>query len=1188
MNKEFKLSGICLAIALINQPVQAYSYEGINTRWNYDATYKNDYQQTIGSYSYSDNGNASVRHDVNEVQNNPQILSQTPEQPGMNVQGPWYEGYPIYKTYNYQESRLGRLQVSDSVDDYNTTDSTQASRTARTSSAITQSGIVTRDAHTQERIDSSGNVISGTKQRTADTSLTFQADDMESNPNGYLSTSRSSSLAIRYNPQQAIANESSSNYQYNRQQNNVAYDKAGNVITVNGSGILKAINESSGSSKDVWYQTGNSPLSYTNERTDSSRSQSQDFYYLRDKNNNLVLGSNGQPIVLAADQNADGTLRQQNRGVEQWSLQDANTYKTIVSPVFSSVINNTQSSADKNTQYQPDQVLSSEQQVSRAQSTVSTAIVDGFETINQQRSNSKSINYNPADTSTDTGHEYQSNNASMVQYRTFKTDEDNKLLLVNGQPLQDMVYTDAKQTQQQQTDYKSGQLQGTLKNKTETMSVQGTKSYSDGFVGSRNISATSSVTYQQNLAKTIEVARELTDTSNFDYKDKVVTSVTSMVVTPGSVAVDLQGYAVTDRYVQSMTDANGQKKYYVVLGYDGENNEIRSEVKVDVSKAQLNEVMQVTGSTQKSEKVSQGEAVAYHKTSESNVKRTTTNVDDGFVGYNNNSENSETTLYSIGKNELDYQSSGTNQSDIYNRSYKTDAKGNKIIKDGKLVVESINHATSEESLVSKDYQADQVKKSETAHQLSTKQTQTDARDGFVSTQDHSVNLTLTQFNEDNSDKYSTLSTNETTAQKNRAYQQDEDGNFILVNGERVLEKVIQSTSSANATLNQYQIGQALKNDSAAQTTYSATVQNIQNQTTEVNSGATNELSQTYRQGQVLDHEHNLNSTSSSVLTQADGSRRDYQTRQQVNAQSYQTELGLLASNVLSEHVKQESTETLTLKDANNVLATQTEIVRGSEVSLNTDSSIASKTYGSETKTDADGSKTIRSKKATGITDKFGTMESATLNRTETTITKEGSSTALSTTRVDTVDGIKLTQEKIVDPSAGSNSNVKAATSTVVASTEIKAGEIKVGNVTLTADKGLDAGQRAVTGVGRGVADTDAANVGQMNESRAQAIASANTYTDSRVNQVSRKLDNVEKDAYRGVAIALAAQQAVPNIQPGQVAVFGGIGHYEGESAGSIGVVTSFTNRVSASGAFGFSGGGNFGGRVGVSYLFGGN
>ncbi|ENU29306.1 hypothetical protein F991_02868 [Acinetobacter sp. CIP-A165] len=92
--------------------------------------------------------------------------------------------------------------------------------------------------------------------------------------------------------------------------------------------------------------------------------------------------------------------------------------------------------------------------------------------------------------------------------------------------------------------------------------------------------------------------------------------------------------------------------------------------------------------------------------------------------------------------------------------------------------------------------------------------------------------------------------------------------------------------------------------------------------------------------------------------------------------------------------------------------------------------------------------------------------------------------------------------------------------------------------------------------------------------------------DGRIDHASRRLNDIEKSAYRGVAIALAAQQAVPNIRSGQVALFAGVGHFEGESAGSVGVVTSFiANRVSLSGAVGFAGGNEVGGRVGLSYSF---
>ncbi|MGF2635179.1 YadA C-terminal domain-containing protein [Acinetobacter johnsonii] len=102
------------------------------------------------------------------------------------------------------------------------------------------------------------------------------------------------------------------------------------------------------------------------------------------------------------------------------------------------------------------------------------------------------------------------------------------------------------------------------------------------------------------------------------------------------------------------------------------------------------------------------------------------------------------------------------------------------------------------------------------------------------------------------------------------------------------------------------------------------------------------------------------------------------------------------------------------------------------------------------------------------------------------------------------------------------------------------------------------------------------------------LKAANTYTDTQVSRLNSRVDDVEKTAYRGVAIALAAQQAIPNIKPGQFAIFGGVGHYEGESAGALGMTTVFANgRTSLSAAVGVAGSNEVGGRVGVSYVFGG-
>ena len=109
------------------------------------------------------------------------------------------------------------------------------------------------------------------------------------------------------------------------------------------------------------------------------------------------------------------------------------------------------------------------------------------------------------------------------------------------------------------------------------------------------------------------------------------------------------------------------------------------------------------------------------------------------------------------------------------------------------------------------------------------------------------------------------------------------------------------------------------------------------------------------------------------------------------------------------------------------------------------------------------------------------------------------------------------------------------------------------------------------------------------------MTAANAYTNtqvssvnSRVNQLNSRVDDVEKTSYRGIAIALAAQQQIPNIGAGQFAVFGGVGHYEGETAGALGIASVFADgRTSVSAALGVAGGNEVGGRVGVSYVFGG-
>ena len=104
----------------------------------------------------------------------------------------------------------------------------------------------------------------------------------------------------------------------------------------------------------------------------------------------------------------------------------------------------------------------------------------------------------------------------------------------------------------------------------------------------------------------------------------------------------------------------------------------------------------------------------------------------------------------------------------------------------------------------------------------------------------------------------------------------------------------------------------------------------------------------------------------------------------------------------------------------------------------------------------------------------------------------------------------------------------------------------------------------------------------------QGVESNFAQVNSRVDQLNSKISDVEKTANRGVAIALAAQQQVPNMGAGQTALYGGVGHYESESAFALGLTTVFGNgRTSLSGAVGVAGGSEVGGRVGIAHVFGG-
>ena len=181
------------------------------------------------------------------------------------------------------------------------------------------------------------------------------------------------------------------------------------------------------------------------------------------------------------------------------------------------------------------------------------------------------------------------------------------------------------------------------------------------------------------------------------------------------------------------------------------------------------------------------------------------------------------------------------------------------------------------------------------------------------------------------------------------------------------------------------------------------------------------------------------------------------------------------------------------------------------------------------------------------------------------MSKDGSASTIVNTRVDNITGLTLTQENSGKTLSGQETKFST-------STTIKAGEIATGNVKLT-EHGVNAGGKVISNVANGVADSEAVNMGQMKSYSAD---------------LNRRFDDFEAVAYRGIAISLAAQQPVPNMRPGQVAVFGGMGHYEGQSTRTMKDTSVLEDgRTSFSGAFGVAKNGELGGRVGISYVFGG-
>ncbi|KFG98576.1 hypothetical protein GQ56_0103440 [Burkholderia paludis] len=140
--------------------------------------------------------------------------------------------------------------------------------------------------------------------------------------------------------------------------------------------------------------------------------------------------------------------------------------------------------------------------------------------------------------------------------------------------------------------------------------------------------------------------------------------------------------------------------------------------------------------------------------------------------------------------------------------------------------------------------------------------------------------------------------------------------------------------------------------------------------------------------------------------------------------------------------------------------------------------------------------------------------------------------------------------------------------------------------------GAAGSERTITNVAAGTAPTDAANVQQVND----ALKSANSYTDSSVGALSssmnqrfddtnRAINQVAKNAYAGIAAAMAMPNLTPS-GPGKTVVAAGGATYKGGSAIAAGATyRSRDGKWLMNGALSITSTGDAGVRAQVGYEF---
>ncbi|WP_245254095.1 YadA family autotransporter adhesin [Paraburkholderia sp. LEh10] len=147
--------------------------------------------------------------------------------------------------------------------------------------------------------------------------------------------------------------------------------------------------------------------------------------------------------------------------------------------------------------------------------------------------------------------------------------------------------------------------------------------------------------------------------------------------------------------------------------------------------------------------------------------------------------------------------------------------------------------------------------------------------------------------------------------------------------------------------------------------------------------------------------------------------------------------------------------------------------------------------------------------------------------------------------------------------SGQNAVAIGSTSTASGKNSVALGAGSVANQDNTVSVGSATQQRRVTNVAAGTQTTDAVNVGQLNEAVASAVGNlpagmtTKDYTDQQISAMQNSVNQVAKNAYAGVAAAMAMPNLTPS-QPGNTVVAAGAGNYK--SGGAVGFGATYRSR----------------------------